>query len=565
MTARKFTFRFISVLLLLFVLASCATAPTTAPAITPSTALTAAVSASPTSVSPSTNVLPTGTNSFPWWNDTVFYEVFVRSFYDSNGDGKGDLNGLTAKLDYLKALGISGIWLMPINPSPSYHGYDVTDYYGINPDYGTLNDFKNFLKEAHKRGIRVIIDYVLNHTSDQHPWFKAALDPASPYRSWYIWSDTNPGYLGPWGEQVWHTGPKGGYYYGIFTAQMPDLNYRIPAVTQEMEKNVQFWLKDIGIDGFRLDAAQHLIEEGKLQANTQLTHTWYKQFRPFYKSVNLQAMTVGEVASDSFTVSTYVNKADQLDLAFDFDQAQAWVNGVLSGDSQKLMNSTNFEHSIFPKDQIATFLTNHDQNRVMSQLGDDINKAKAAAAILLTSPGVPFIYYGEEIGMDGAKPDEQIRSPMQWTAKKNAGFSTGSPWEPVNADYKDKNVASEEQDPNSLLSLYRQLIQIRNQHPSLRIGDLVKVDTGSSSVYATLRTLGNEAMLIVINLSNQAVSNYNIAFSNSVLKGNYRPQAILGSGSFLQLTVDSSGGVNGYQPLAQLPGNAILILILMKN
>ncbi|HVP20961.1 MAG TPA: alpha-amylase family glycosyl hydrolase [Anaerolineaceae bacterium] len=578
MTARKLTLRFFPILILLVTLASCISLQTQAPTSTsspltltsfptdtPSSLLPTEVPPSPIPISIPTSVSDTGTDSFPWWNNTVFYEVFVRSFYDSNGNGKGDFNGLTSKLDYLKSLGISGIWLMPIYPSPSYHGYDVTDFYGVNPDYGTMDDFKNFLNEAHKRGIRVIIDFVLNHTSDQHPWFQASLDSTSKFRNWYIWSDTNPGYLGPWGEKVWHPGPNGGFYYGIFTAQMPDLNYNNPDVTQEMEKNVQFWLKDTGIDGFRLDAAQHLIEEGKNQANTPSTHTWYKQFRTFYKGVNPQAMTVGEVQLNSFIVSTYVNKVDQLDLAFDFDQAQTWVNGVLSGDAKKLENSTNFEHSIFPKDQIAIFLTNHDQNRVMSQLGDNVNKAKAAAAILLTAPGVPFIYYGEEIGMDGAKPDPQIRTPMEWTSDNNGGFTTGTPWEPVNSDYTSKNVAAQEKDPNSLLSTYRKLIQIRNQHPSLRTGDLVSVDASNPHVYATLRTRGKDAILTLINLSDQPVSDYNINFSNSSLRGNYKLQALFGSGSFASLTVNDSGGASNYQPLGQLPGNAILILSLQSK
>lgn len=571
MDFRNIVSRFASVVIILFSLAACAISPTTIPSAAPSNTATVvpptAIPANPVPAVTNTtaSVFPMGTNGMPWWNDTVFYEIFVRSFYDSNGDGKGDFKGLTAKLDYLKDLGISGLWLMPINPSPSYHGYDVTDYYGVNPDYGTMDDFKNFISEAHKRGIRVVIDFVLNHTSDQNPWFKASTDPTSKYRNWYIWSDTDPGYLGPWGEEVWHENLGGGYYYGIFTAQMPDLNYQNPDVTQEMEKVTQFWLKDIGLDGFRLDAAQHLIEDGKTQANTPATHDWFKQFRTFYKSVNPQAMTIGEVASTSYSVASYVNNGDQLDLAFDFDQAQSWVNGVLAGDAKKLMNSTDFEHNIFPKEQIATFLTNHDQNRAMSQLGDDVNKAKAAATILLTAPGVPFIYYGEEIGMDGKKPDEKIRTPMQWSADNFTGFTTGTPWEIQNADYKVKNVAIESKDPNSLLSHYKQLIQIRNQHPALRVGDLIKLDTANSSIYAVLRTAGDETILTLINLSNQPVSDYKINFSGSTLKGTYQVQALFGSGTFAPTVVNDSGGVDSYQPIAQIPANANLVLILNQK
>jgi alpha-amylase len=221
--------------------------------------------------------LSQGTDGYPWWNDTIFYEIFVRSFCDSNGDGIGDFNGITEKLDYLKNLGVTGLWLMPINPSPSYHGYDVTNYFAVNPDYGTIADFKTLVSEAHNRGIRVIIDMVLNHTSSQHPWFIAAQDPNSPYRNFYIWSDTKPVYSGPWGEQVWYPTITG-YYYAIFSQSMPDLNYRNTEVTAQMENAVKFWLETTGIDGFRLDAARHLIENGTVQANTPETHAWFKQF-----------------------------------------------------------------------------------------------------------------------------------------------------------------------------------------------------------------------------------------------------------------------------------------------
>ncbi len=574
MAFRSLAFRFTLILVLLAGLSACATttppAPTSTLPVPPATAVlptsTTAASATPVAtatLAPTSTPGPEAVAGQTWWNKTVFYEVFVRSFYDSNGDGKGDFNGITAKLDYLKSLGISGIWLMPINPSPSYHGYDVTDYYNVNPDYGTLDDFKNLLNEAHKRGIKVIIDFVLNHTSDQHPWFKAALDPKSPYHDWYIWSKSNPGTQGVYGD-AWHKASNGLYYYGVFTAQMPDLNYLNPAVTAEMEKVTQFWLKDVGIDGFRLDAAQYLIEEGSTETNTFTTHLWFKGFRKFYKSINPQAMTVGEIAATSFNVSPYVKNGDELDLAFDFDQASSWVSGVLNGDADKLSSATNFEHGIFANEQVATFLTNHDQNRVMSQLQDDVNKAKAAATVLLTAPGVPFIYYGEEIGMDGQKPDELIRAPMQWTADKNAGFSKITPWELPNQDFTTKNVAQEENDPNSLLSLYRNLIQIRNQQPALQYGDLVKVTSGSGSIYASLRTSNDGGVLTLVNLSNQPVSDYKISFQQSTLSGTLQAQALLGEGSFTALTLNEFGGVSGYQPVAQIPANANLVLLLKK-
>jgi glycosidase len=196
-------------------------------------------SPTPTPTAPPATITPTatpdpyaGTEGFRWWNDTVFYEIFVRSFRDSDGDGIGDFNGIIEKLDYLEGLGIRGIWLMPINPSPSYHGYDVTDYYAVNPDYGTLEDFKRLLEEAHKRDIKIIIDFVMNHTSSKHPWFQQALTPGSPYHDWYVWSETDPGTLGPWGAKAWYRASNGQYYYAIFWDQMPDLNYENPAVRE---------------------------------------------------------------------------------------------------------------------------------------------------------------------------------------------------------------------------------------------------------------------------------------------------------------------------------------------
>src|SRR5574342_674378 len=308
----------IPILVFISVLSGCA-APTPTVTLAPTLESTAA---------PSPNE---GREEFHWWNDTVFYEIFVRSFYDSDGDGIGDFNGITAKLDYLNDgdpntttdLGVTGLWLMPIHPSPSYHGYDVTDYYAVNPQYGTMDDFKRLLAEAHKRGIRVIIDFVLNHTSDQHPWFAASRDPNSPYRDWYVWSKTDPG-TGGW--RVAYSG----FYYGSFGDTMPDLNYRNPAVAKQMEDVVRFWLKDVGVDGFRLDAAKYLIEEGTVIQNSDSTHSWYRQFRSFYRNLDPQAMTVGEVWDISPTAASYA-EGDQLDLTFDFSLAAAFLTSARAG------------------------------------------------------------------------------------------------------------------------------------------------------------------------------------------------------------------------------------------
>ena len=288
----------IHMILILLFLAGC-----TAPAAAPTATITPPPSPTLTST-PVQNPPPAPTS---WWNGAVFYEVFVRSFADSSSgplanDGIGDLQGLVEKLDYLNDgdpsttddLGVTGLWLMPVMSSPSYHGYDITDYYTVNQEYGTNDDFKRLVIEAHQRGIKVIIDLVLNHTSSEHPWFIEARDnPGSDRRNWYIWSQDKPNYLGPWGEEVWHPSPSG-YYYGIFWSGMPDLNLKNPQVTAEMENVARFWLEDAGVDGFRLDGARHLIEEGSIQENTPETHAWWKNFRTVYKGSNPQALAVGD-------------------------------------------------------------------------------------------------------------------------------------------------------------------------------------------------------------------------------------------------------------------------------
>jgi len=227
----------------------------------------------------------------PWWRSTICYEVFVRSFQDSDSDGIGDINGLISRLDYLNDgqpgsgddLGVGCIWLMPVMQSPSYHGYDVTDYRTIEEDYGTNADFLRLMEEAHARGIRVIVDFPLNHISVEHDWFvQAASDPDSPYRDWFIFEDGDPGYRGPWGQQVWHRNPHGdGYYYGLFDSAMPDLNFRNDEVNAEFRDITEFWLTEMGVDGFRMDAIKHVIEEGQIQENTPATIAWLRDYAAF--------------------------------------------------------------------------------------------------------------------------------------------------------------------------------------------------------------------------------------------------------------------------------------------
>lgn len=515
------------------------------------------------------SALPEGTNGTAWWNNTVFYEIFVRSFYDSDGNGIGDINGIIEKLDYLNDgdpktttdLGITGLWLMPINPAASYHGYDPTDYFAVNPDYGTLDDMKRLLDECHKRGIRVIIDMVYNHTSTKHPWFiESRDDPQSDKRDWYIWSATDPGYVGPWSEKVWYP-TKSGYYYAIFWIGQPDLNYRTQAVSDEMYKVAQFWLQDVGVDGFRLDAARYLIEDGKDQQDTPETLAWWKSFRTFYKGISPQAMTVGEVYTTNYIVKNYLDEGD-FDQAFNFDLAGQILQNVSARNAVNLNATIKASYQLFSRGEYATFLSNHDQERVMSYFSNDQEKARLAASVLLTTPGTPFIYYGEEIGMTGNKPDERIRTPMLWSAERYAGFSTVLPWESTNANYQQDNVATQTADPNSLLSLYRDLIQLRNNHVALRIGDYVMLRSDNFSVMPFLRFTQDETLLVMLNLSQKPVSRFSLSLAQGPLKGSYRAYPVYGEGNLKGVSANASGGIDKYQPIAEIPANGLVIIQL---
>ncbi len=523
--------------------------------------LTLITSCTPTVTQTLASSSPTTITATPaaagWWRDAVFYEIFVRSFSDSDGDGVGDFNGLARRLDYLQSLGVSALWLMPIHPSPSYHGYDVLDYYAVNPQYGTMDDFKRLLSEAHRRGMRVIIDLVLNHTSSQHPWFlDANNDPQSSRHSWYVWSDASQG-------RYWHPGSQG-YYFGLFCNCMPDLNYNNPDVTAQMQKATRFWLDDIGVDGFRMDAIKHLIEEGDKIENTPATHAWLKGFYTFYKTDNPEAYAVGEVFDASaFIAKTYTG--DQLDQVFNFEMASGFINSARGGGKSALEGALRFAERDLPSGEYATFLTNHDQDRVMDVLNNDVNKARVAAVLLLTSPGTPFIYYGEEIGMLGKKPDEDIRLPMQWTDDPvTAGFTDGKPWRAPAAITVSTNVAVQDKDANSLLNHYRALITLRNARPALRTGSLVLVETGNPAVYASLRSEANETLLILVNLGGKTITDYRLSSASAaLLDGTYAPETLFGRGSAGTLIIDSNTFSN-YKPLDKLPAYSTWVFHIKK-
>jgi len=442
----------------------------------------------------------------------VCYEVFVRSFYDSDGDGIGDLPGLTQKLDYIKGLGADCIWLMPVAESPSYHGYDVTNYFKIEPDYGTNEDFKAFVAAAHQRGIKVLVDLVLNHASNEHPFFQEALrDTLAPHRNWFRWSRT--------GGNNWHKSPvRDEYYYGFFWSGMPDLNFEHPAVMGEAKWVARYWLDSLGVDGFRLDAIRHLIEVGDQNANTPPTYAALREYGQYIRSVAPKSYTIGEVWDNVENILTYY--PDQLDAYFAFPISDALMDAVRSGKAGRLISTVLQFQAAQPAWRWAPFQRNHDQTRTMTFLQNDLAGAKLAATILLTLPGVPFIYYGEEIGMTGDKPDERLRTPMHWTGSA-AGFTTGKPWESLQRDSLTANVAAQDHAARSLLNLYRQLMHLRAANPALRNGELVPVVTGSESVLAYIRKDGAREVLVVANLDATPAA----AFA---LPGRYRLQSLVG-------------------------------------
>jgi alpha-amylase len=564
--------------LLVFAAAGCdlTGSPTTLPAPSAIEPLPTATRPAPTLIPASATPLPATATVRPsptlvvrpdWWEEAVFYEIFVRSFYDSNGDGIGDLNGVLEKLDYLNDgnpdttsdLGVSAIWLMPIFPSPSTHGYDVTDFYSVNPQYGTLEDLRRLVQEAHRRGLHIILDLPLNHTSNQHPWFIQSQDVRSTYRGWYSWEEADPGWKGPWNQQVWYP-LNGGFYYAFFWEGMPDLNYRNPFVTEEMEKITRFWLADAGIDGFRLDAIGSLIEEGQATIETQASHDWFARYFRFYKAINPEAMTIGEIWREDAVVVPWVANR-QVDLAFEFDLSFALLGSLNDGNSSRLLEVLRSGTSQFPTGQYGTFLTNHDMARVMTQLGGNPEKAKAAASLYFSLPGVPFVYYGEEIGMVGEAPDEMGRRPMQWTGEQYAGFSDGLSWILPDASYPGYNVSVETGEPESLLSHYRRLISLRNSHPALRTGQLSLFSTSDPGVFACLRSTPDESVLVLVNLTHASLRGVQISLRSSRLtEGVYTPTPLLGNPPLAVLTVLQNGRIQDYAPVTEIPPYGTILL-----
>ena len=515
-------------------------------------------------IPPSRRAMPSG---------AVCYEIFVRSFFDSNGDGVGDLDGLIAKLDYINdgnpasttSLGASCIWLMPVAASPSYHGYDVASYYRVEPAYGTNDDFRRLVAEAHRRGIRVLVDMVLNHSSSRNPWFLAAInDTTSPYRRWYRFAPAPLG-RGPWGEVAWHRSPvRDEYYWGVFSSQMPDLNYDTRAVHEEAKRIATFWLRRMGVDGFRLDAVPYLVEQGSCLVGCPGTHAFLREYAAHVDSVAPGAYTVGEAWGNIDAQLPYY--PDQLTSYFTFEIADSLLAAVRRGSVGGMLAGYLRLQDTLPWYRWSPFLSNHDGTRTLTALGGDAARARLAATLLLTLPGLPFVYYGEEIGMTGDKPDPRIRTPMQWSPGPGAGFTTGRAWESPQADSRTTTVAGQDRDPGSLLNLYRRLIHLRAANAALATGRLVALETGAPRVVAYLRRDGGRAVMVVANLGDAPASNIAIGSGAGALApGAYVPRDLLHRSAAAALRVGADGRVAGYVPAATIGPRESLVLDLARQ
>jgi alpha-glucosidase len=480
-----------------------------------------------------------------WWQNAVFYEIYPRSFADSNNDGIGDLDGITSKLDYLHQLGVDAIWITPCFPSPQVDfGYDVSDYEAIDPMYGTMKDFDRLVSEAKKRNIRVILDFVVNHTSDEHKWFlDSKSSNTSKYRDWYIWRDGKGeqppnNWQSTFGGPAWTLDPKTGqYYYHFFYPQQPDLNWRNPAVKDAMLDVTRFWYKR-GVAGFRLDAVDTLFEdqnfadnpltagtdkfgrpnmENKFNTKLPEVHETLRQLRKVADEHD--AVLIGETwTKDISELKEYYGEhSNELQMPMDF----------MFGTVNKL-SAPEFRKQIAAVDTAGGWpvfvISNHDIDRSYIRYGDGTHNdqiAKLMASLYLTLRGSPIMYYGEEIGMENnnAKRKEDVkdpqgklgwpleigrdgeRTPMQWSGDENAGFSKAKPWLPVPPSYKTHNVAAEAHDPNSILNVYRQLLAMRHQDPVLLNGSYVALNEEDPNVLSYLRKYNDEAILVVLNMS----------------------------------------------------------------
>ena len=476
------------------------------------------------------------TDQFLWWRDGVIYQIYPRSFADANGDGIGDLAGITSRLDYLAQLGVDAIWLSPIYPSPNVDfGYDVSDYTAIDPHYGTMEDFDQLLREAHNRKIRVVLDLVLNHTSDQHPWFQAArADKKSPYHDYYLWREQPNNWQAVFGGPAWQKDSADGkYYMHMFYKEQPDVNWRNPTVRAEMLNVFRFWLER-GVDGFRLDVFNVYFKDAAFRNNPPAVgirpFDWQqhihdcdqpeltdllREIRDLLDSYP-ERYAVGETFLSTPAKAARYSGPDQLHGTFEFSTLfSSWIPSSFWHNIQRWYDALRSD--AWP----TVVMNNHDVRRAATRYNfwnEDDARLQIAAALLLTLRGTPFLYYGEEIGMrDIRVPRSQIqdpigkrywpfypgrdgcRSPMQWDAEPNAGFSTAQPWLPPHPNYLQRNVAAQQAASGSLWHWYRRLIAVRRELPALRQGMFQWLTFHPQRLLAYLRQTEGQMALVALN------------------------------------------------------------------
>lgn len=487
---------------------------------------------------------------FLWWQQEVIYQIYPRSFQDSNADGIGDLNGIRMRLDYLAGLGIKAIWLSPIFPSPmADFGYDISDYKDIHPLFGTLADFDKLVHEIHARGMKLIVDLVPNHTSDRHPWFiESCSSRSNPRRDWYLWHNAQPdgsvpnNWLAAFGGSAWtwHEQTQQ-YYYHAFLKEQPDLNWRNPQVQEAMFDVMRFWL-DHGVDGFRIDVLWHLIKDASLRDNPpnpdyQPHMATYDQLLPVYSTDQHEVhdivgrmrklldqydnrMMIGEIYLPIHKLVTYYGTANNgAHLPFNFQLIS------LPWSSKNISAAVQEYEAALPKDTWPNWvLGNHDQPRIASRVGYD--QARIAAMMLLTLRGTPTLYYGDELGMRDVPipphlirdpqglnmPDKNLsrdpaRTPMMWNDHARAGFTTASEtWLPIDRNWRTINAAAQHKDPFSMLALYQKLIRLRQQEPALRLGSYAPVHTDHQLFSYIRHHNGSPAFMVVLNLTHRTAS-----------------------------------------------------------
>ncbi len=485
-------------------------------------------------------------NGHTWWQHAVFYEVYPRSFADTNNDGIGDLNGISSKMSYLHDLGVDAIWITPCYPSPQVDfGYDVSDYRNIDPMYGTLTDFDHMVAEGKENGVRIIMDFVLNHTSDQHPWFlDSKSSRTSAHRDWYIWRDGKaPGqppnnWISIFGGSAWKfDSATNQFFYHAFYPQQPDLNWRNPAVEKEMLDTTSWWYRR-GVAGFRLDAVDMLFEDPELRDNPVLPGTdalgdpnMDDKYDRNLPEVHTELQKLRKVADESDAVligETWTSTADQLDkyygqngneLQMPMDFMFMMVDKLSAPEFRRQIAAVDGTHG-WP----VFVISNHDRIRSYNRYGDGKNDdaiAKLMGAFYLTLRGTPIMYYGEEIGMENNDPKRKEdvkdpigrkgwpeekgrdgeRTPMQWNTAANAGFSTTKPWLPVPPSYKTHNVESESKDPNSILNVYKKVLALRHTNEALLEGSYTALNGDDPNVMSYLRSYKGKAVLVALNMS----------------------------------------------------------------